>query len=267
TRFADTFPKRFFDVGIAEQHAVTFSAGLARNGMLPVFAVYSTFLQRSYDQLIHDVAMQKLKVIFCIDRSGFVGSDGESHHGLFDTSFLMSVPDLTVFSPSCFEELRSMLYQALYKEKYAVAIRYPRGGECIMPEGYTYEKEDYTVFGDESNPKCIVTYGREFEQCRSALDSIDGAYIIKLNKIKPLNPSVYEHIQNAETVFFFEEGIKSGGVGEVFAAGLEEYGIKAAFRHICVNDEFVKHASVDAQIKKYRLDKASVIEEVNGINE
>ena len=102
--FACRFPKRFFDVGIAEQHAVTFSSGLAKNGMIPFFAVYSTFLQRSYDQLIHDVAMQRLKVIFCIDRAGFVGEDGESHQGVFDTAYLMSVPNLTVFAPSSFDE-------------------------------------------------------------------------------------------------------------------------------------------------------------------
>ena len=125
--FANKYPKRFFDVGIAEQHAVTFSSGLAKNGMIPFFAVYSTFLQRSYDQLVHDVAMQGLKVIFCIDRAGFVGEDGESHQGVFDTAYLMSVPDLTVFAPATFDELSSMMYQAAYKEEKAVAIRYPRG--------------------------------------------------------------------------------------------------------------------------------------------
>lgn len=103
-----------------------FSSGLAKNGMIPFFAVYSTFLQRSYDQLIHDVAMQDLKVVFCIDRAGFVGEDGESHQGIFDTAYLMSVPNLTIYSPTYFEELSSMMYLATYKEKHAVAIRYPR---------------------------------------------------------------------------------------------------------------------------------------------
>lgn len=265
-RFSEEFPRRFFDVGIAEQHAVTFSAGLAKNGMIPVFAVYSTFLQRSYDQLIHDVAMQGLKVIFCIDRSGFVGADGESHQGLFDTAFMMSVPDLTVYSPTCFDELKQMLYLAIYKAENAVAIRYPRGGEYIMPEDYSYNKEDYTVFGDETKPVCLVTYGREFGECYSACQELDNAFIIKLNKIKPINRNVCEHLKNADTVLFYEEGIKSGGVGEVFASVLEENGINAEFRHICVNDEFVKQASVDSQIKKYKLDKASIVNEVNSLN-
>ncbi len=265
-KFAEEFPRRFFDVGIAEQHAVTFSSGLARNGMIPVFAVYSTFLQRSYDQLIHDVAMQGLKVIFCIDRAGFVGSDGESHHGLFDTAYLMSVPGLTVYSPSCFEELSSMLYQAVYKEKQAVAIRYPRGSECKMPEDYSYQKEDYITFGNTDKDICIVTYGREFENCYGALSQLDNAYILKLNKIKPLNPAVSECVKNAKQIIFFEEGIKTGGTGECFAAMLEEQGINIPFKHICVEDEFVKQASVDSQLKKYHLDKDSVIEEVNKLD-
>ena len=264
--FAETFPRRFFDVGIAEQHAVTFSSGLARNGLIPVFAVYSTFLQRSYDQLIHDVAMQRLKVIFCIDRAGFVGSDGESHQGVFDTAYLMSVPNLTVFSPSCFEELSSMLYQAVYKEKNAVAIRYPRGCECNMPDGYKYEKENYSVFGNDSNENCIITYGREFENCYNAMDSLDNTFLIKLNRIKPIDESVCEKISNCKNIFFYDEGIKTGGVGECFAAMLEENGINANYHLISIEDEFVKQAEVSSQLKKYKFDTDSIIEKVNSIN-
>ncbi len=264
--FAETFPRRFFDVGIAEQHAVTFSSGLARNGLIPVFAVYSTFLQRSYDQLIHDVAMQRLKVIFCIDRAGFVGSDGESHQGVFDTAYLMSVPNLTVFSPSCFEELSSMLYQAVYKEKNAVAIRYPRGCECNMPDGYKYEKENYSVFGNDSNENCIITYGREFENCYNAMDSLDNTFLIKLNRIKPIDESVCEKISSCKNIFFYDEGIKTGGVGECFAAMLEENGINANYHLISIEDEFVKQAEVSSQLKKYKFDTDSIIEKVNSIN-
>ena len=264
--FAETFPRRFFDVGIAEQHAVTFSSGLARNGLIPVFAVYSTFLQRSYDQLIHDVAMQNLKVIFCIDRAGFVGSDGESHQGVFDTAYLMSVPNLTVFSPSCFEELSSMLYQAVYKEKNAVAIRYPRGCECNMPDGYKYEKENYSVFGNDSNENCIITYGREFENCYNAMDSLDNTFLIKLNRIKPIDESVCEKISSCKNIFFYDEGIKTGGVGECFAAMLEENGINANYHLISIEDEFVKQAEVSSQLKKYKFDTDSIIEKVNSIN-
>ncbi len=264
--FAEKYPKRFFDVGIAEQHAVTFSAGLARNGLLPVFAVYSTFLQRSYDQLIHDIAMQDLKVIFAIDRAGFVGEDGESHQGLFDTAYLMSVPKLTVFAPTYFDELSSMLYQAAYKEKNAVAIRYPRGSEGEKPEGYSYQKENYSIFGNE-NAKCaIVTYSREFVQCYKAYQELDNAFLIKLNRIKPIDESVCEHLRNAENILFAEEGIKSGGVGECFAAIIKEHGINAKFTHIAIDDEFVKQASVKSQLKHYKLDSDSIVKEVELLN-
>lgn len=261
--FSKKFPERFFDVGIAEEHAVTFSSGLAKNGMIPFFAVYSTFLQRSYDQLVHDVAMQDLKVIFGIDRAGFVGEDGESHQGVFDTAYLMSVPNLTVFAPSSYAELRDMMYQAAYREQHAVAIRYPRGGEGKIIDGYTYERADYDVFGDASAEKCIVGFGREFLNVYEALGELDNTFAIKLNKIKPINPNITELLKNTKYVYFFEEGIKSGGVGECFGSMLAESDVSAKYRHICVEDEFIKQASVESQLKKYKLDKDSIINTVN----
>ena len=271
SEFEKRFPKRFFDVGIAEQHAVTFSAGLARNGLLPVFAVYSTFLQRSYDQLIHDIAMQNLKVIFGIDRAGFVGEDGESHQGLFDTAYLMSVPNLTVFAPAYYDELSSMLYQAAYRESNAVAIRYPRGTEGERPAGYEYLKENYSVFGDEEHSKtAIITYSREFSECYKAFEKLNtpaenSVILIKLNKIKPIDESVCEHLGKVKRIIFAEEGIKHGGVGECFACVLEENGIDASYKHIAV-EGFVKQASLKSQIKKYHLDCDSIVEEVLGFN-
>ena len=261
--FSQKFPERFFDVGIAEEHAVTFSSGLAKNGMIPFFAVYSTFLQRSYDQLVHDVAMQDLKVIFGIDRAGFVGEDGESHQGVFDTAYLMSVPNLTVFAPSSYAELRDMMYQAAYREQHAVAIRYPRGGEGKIIDGYTYERADYDVFGDASAEKCIVGFGREFLNVYEALGELDNTFAIKLNKIKPINPNITELLKNTKYVYFFEEGIKSGGVGDCFGSMLAESDVSAKYRHICVEDEFIKQASVESQLKKYKLDKDSIINTVN----
>ncbi|MGN1203307.1 MAG: transketolase C-terminal domain-containing protein, partial [Eubacterium sp.] len=261
--FAKKFPKRFFDVGIAEQHAVTFSGGLARNGMVPVFAVYSTFLQRAYDQLIHDVAMQKLKVIFGIDRAGFVGEDGESHQGVFDTAFLNSVVGLTVFAPSFYTELEAMLYEGIYKTEGAVAIRYPRGTERYMPKDYSYSHSSYSVFGDRQAESCIVTYGRLFSECYSAYEKLDNTFIIKLNKIKPIEEKVFEELDNCKNIYFYEEGIRSGGVGEVFASMLAEKNIKACFKLIAINDEFIKQASVDSQLKHYKMDCSSIIEEVS----
>lgn len=261
--FSEKYPKRFFDVGIAEQHAVTFASGLAKNGMIPFFAVYSTFLQRSYDQLIHDVAMQGLKVIFCIDRAGFVGEDGESHQGVFDTAYLMSVPDLIVFAPATFDELSSMMYQAAYKEEKAVAIRYPRGGQAALPESYTYERHDFDVIGNSDLDKCIVTYGRETAPCCRAAEQSGDAFVIKLNKIKPISPDVINVLGNVKSLYFFEEGIKSGGVGECFADLLLEHSVNVKYKHICINDEFVKQAGVASQLKKYRLDEQSVLDIIN----
>ncbi len=262
-KFAQEFPKRFFDVGIAEQHAVTFSSGLAKNGLVPVFAVYSTFLQRSYDQLVHDVAMQNLKVIFAIDRAGFVGADGESHQGVFDTSFLNSVVGLTVFAPSNFSELEAMFYQGIYKTQGAVAIRYPRGNEEIVPVKYDYNHENYTVIGDESNKKCIVSYGREFCESAKAYAELDDVFLIKLNQIKPIDDTVCEHLKKCETVYFYEESIKSGSVGEIFASMLIENDINVHFKHFGIDDEFVKQASVEHQLEHYNLDAKSIIKEVS----
>lgn len=262
-KFAEEFPKRFFDVGIAEQHAVTFSSGLAKNGLVPVFAVYSTFLQRSYDQLVHDVAMQNLKVIFAIDRAGFVGADGESHQGVFDTSFLNSVVGLTVFAPSNFSELEAMFYLGIYKTQGAVAIRYPRGNEEIVSVKYDYNHENYTVIGDESNKKCIVSYGREFCESAKAYTELDDVFLIKLNQIKPIDDTVCEHLKKCETVYFYEESIKSGSVGEIFASMLIENDINVHFKHFGIDDEFVKQASVEHQLEHYNLDAKSIIKEVS----
>lgn len=260
--FSHKFPKRFFDVGIAEQHAVTFSSGLARNGMIPVFAVYSTFLQRSYDQLIHDVAMQNLKVIFGIDRAGFVGEDGESHQGVFDTSFINSVIGLTVYAPSFYEELEAMFYEAIYKCSGAVAIRYPRGNEWYKPDDYKYVHQSYTVFGNRDSKKCLVTYGRLFSECYKAYKQLDDVFVVKLNRIKPIDTAVIDELNDCKEIFFYEESIKSGSVGEIFASMLEEQGIAAKFKHIAVDDEFIKQASVESQIKHYKMDSESIIKEL-----
>ena len=265
--FANKYPKRFFDVGIAEQHAVTFSSGLAKNGMVPVFAVYSTFLQRSYDQLVHDVAMQELKVIFGIDRAGFVGEDGESHQGIFDTSFLNSIIGLTAFAPSYYDELESMFYEAIYKVKGAVAIRYPRGSEGVKPEGYEYNHESFSVFGDVNCTNCIVTYGRIFSECYQAYEQLEDTFIIKLNMIKPIDKAVLTYLQNCKKIFFYEESIRAGSVGECFGSMLIENGLNAEFRHIAVDNEFVKQASVSSQMKTYHMDTQSVIEEVKNAKE
>lgn len=263
--FSEKYTDRFFDVGIAEQHAVTFSAGLAKNGMVPFFAVYSTFLQRSYDQLIHDVAMQNLRVIFGIDRAGFVGEDGESHQGVFDTAYLMSVPHLTVFAPAYYDELRAMMNTAVSLAN-ASAIRYPRGSEGFRPDDYDYNGSPFGVIGDINAGTCLVTYGRQFSQCCQAMQELDDVFVLKLNIIKPIDEQICDILKNTKNILFYEEGIKSGGVGEIFASVLKENNIDADYKHICVDDEFIKQASVSRQLEKYSLDKKSIILEVNKIN-
>lgn len=260
--FAKEYPERFFDVGIAEQHAVTFSSGLSKNGLVPIFAVYSTFLQRSYDQLIHDVAMQHLKVIFAIDRAGFVGEDGESHQGVFDTSFLNSVIDLTIFAPSYFDELESMFYQAIYKVKGAVAVRYPRGNEEYRPNGYEYRHKPFDVIGNREGSVCLVSYGRMFSHCAEALNELDDAFVIKLNRIKPIDREVLDYLKNCNQIIFYEESVAAGGVGESFGSMLCENSISAAYNHIAVDNKFIKQASVNSQFKSFGLDKESIISEV-----
>ncbi len=261
-KFASIFPKRFFDVGIAEEHAVTFASGLAKGGMIPVFAVYSTFLQRSYDQLIHDCAMQHVKIIFAVDRAGFVGDDGESHQGLYDVSYLNTIPELTVYSPSCFSDLSEMLVDAIYKVEGAVAVRYPRGSEGKLPQNYIYDHEDFTVFGDCDCKTVIITYGKEFSECYKAYSKLKNVKLIKINKIKPLNIDILTHIKNAENVYFFEESIRNGGIGEKLGSYILENGITTNYKLIAVDTGLVKQASVERQLQKYSLDCESIINEV-----
>lgn len=261
-KFSEQYHERFFDVGIAEEHAVTFCGGLAKNGMIPVFAVYSTFLQRSLDQVIHDVAMQDLKVIFAVDRAGFVGEDGESHQGLFDTSFLYSVPNFSIFCPSSFEELQHDFYRAIYKEKNACAIRYPRGNECDLPSDYVREDADFQFYGDCSKDVCIVTYGRLFENCAKASNILENTFVLKLNKIKPIDEKCFDKLKDVKKIYFYEEAICEGGVGDRFASLLLQSGIKCEFVYKAVSSEFVKQAPVDRQILHYGLDVDSIVKEV-----
>ncbi len=261
-KFSEKYPDRFFDVGIAEEHAVTFCGGLAKNGMVPVFAVYSTFLQRSLDQVIHDVAMQDLKVIFAIDRAGFVGEDGESHQGVFDTSFLYSVPNFSIYCPSTFEELEHDFYRAIYKEKNACAIRYPRGNECDLPSDYKRKDTDFQFYGDCSKDVCIVTYGRLFENCVKASNILKNTFVLKLNKIKPIDEKCFDKLKDVKKIYFYEEAICEGGVGDHFASLLLQNGIHSEFVYKAISSEFVKQAPVDHQISHYGLDVNSIVKEV-----
>ena len=259
--FAKKYPERFFDVGIAEEHAVTFASGLSAGGMLPVFAVYSTFLQRCADQLIHDGALQRQKMIIAVDRAGFVGEDGETHQGLFDVSLVQSLPDTTVYSPATYADLNNALYNAFYKDDNLVIIRYPRGK---MPSEITEDESygDYYIYGNKNAETAIVTYGKLFFNAVEAVKMLSengiDAKIIKLGKIKPLPVGAVEEAAKCKNVFFFEEGMKAGGAGERMASELLEKGYSGRYSVTAVDGEFVSHASVDSLMKKYSMDAESM---------
>ncbi len=259
--FSKTYPERFYDVGIAEEHAVTFASGLSAGGMIPVFAVYSTFLQRCADQLIHDGALQRRKMIIAVDRAGFVGEDGETHQGLFDISLVQSIPNTTVYSPSTYEELSKAMYNAFYKDENLVIIRYPRGS---APEAET-TGADYEAFGEDADIG-IMTYGRLYSNAVKAVEKLAEKGIktklIKLHKIKPLSDGAVEEAAKCKKLFFFEEGMRAGGVGEVMASRLLEKGFGGSFSLTAVDNEFVSHASVSSLLEKYSMSAEKMYEKI-----
>ena len=227
--FAKQFePKnRFFDVGIAEEHAVTFACGLAAGGMLPVFAVYSTFLQRGFDQLIHDAAIEQQHVLLAVDRAGLVGDDGETHQGMFDAAFLSQIPGTTVYSPATFADLRYAMQKALYETDGLVAVRYPRGGEPTFSPKLPEEPAEWLhlKYGGET---LVISYGREFGEVYRAAQSLaergKPVDLLKLHRIAPLPEACIALAKRYRTILFVEEGIRSGGIGEHFLSRLSDAG-------------------------------------------
>ena len=263
--FAAAYPARFFDVGIAEEHGVTFSAGLARNGLKPVFAVYSTFLQRAYDQILHDTAIAPQHVVLAVDRAGVVGEDGETHQGLFDAAFLSNIPNVTVYSPATFAELRSALRKALYQHAGPVAVRYPRGGEPALPQELCAQ-EDFIFFGNSAAQTLIVTYGVEtaqaYEAARRLEDEGRPMALLKLSRICPLPQESVTAALGFGRILFAEEGILQGGVAEHFGARLLEQGFAGQYRIRAVNGKFVPHAKRESALQKLGLDANGLYEAV-----
>ncbi len=254
SKFAESFPERFFDVGIAEEHAVTFCAGLAKGGMKPYFAVYSSFLQRGFDQIIHDCAIAKLPVCFLVDRAGIVGEDGETHQGLFDISFLSSIPNIEIYSPSSYKELKYYINLSANSKDITV-IRYPRGSESVKITEYDY-KSDFTVINGEGK-RAVISYGRVF--CNAVEAKKDNNFdIIKLNKIYPLSEDFINSITAYDTIDIFEETIYNGGIVEHIVSKLAEKEYKGKIKIHAVNNKFVPSSTVEAAIKKNGLDIESI---------
>ena len=266
-RFGNMFPERLFDVGIAEEHAVTFAAGLALGGLRPVVAIYSSFLQRAVDQILHDVCMQNLPVVFAVDRAGLVGSDGETHHGCFDLSYLSMMPNMTVMAPKNKWELSDMLKFAI-RQKSPVAIRYPRG------EAYT-GLEDYRA-PIEMGKAEVLEKGKEIailavgNMVRTAVQVTENLRkkgyeptLVNMRFVKPLDTELLDIIKEDHSLIVtMEENVKSGGFGEQV---MTYYGSRMhgpAVRIVAIEDRFVPHGSVEDLMRQQQMDSDSVTERV-----
>lgn len=266
-RFHNMFPERFFDVGIAEEHAVTFAAGLAAGGLKPVFAVYSSFLQRAYDQILHDVCIQNLPVVFAIDRAGIVGSDGETHQGIFDISYLSTIPNMTVMAPKNKWELSDML-------KYAVdfgtpiAVRYPRGTaydglkEFRAPIAYgksewIYRESEIALFALGSMVKTAETVRERLKELGYAASLINARFA------KPLDEeTLLEAAARHKLIVTLEENVINGGMGEHALRFYEEHGCDVSVLVIAIPDVYVEHGNVDLLRKEIGIDEESVLTRV-----
>lgn len=266
--FSRQYKDRFFDVGIAEEHAVTFCSGMALNGMLPVFAVYSTFLQRGYDQIIHDAAMQQAHIVLAVDRAGVVGEDGETHQGVFDVSMMNTIPGVTIYSPCYFDGLDACLTAALYDTDGVAALRYPRGGEGYRPDEYTSESADFDIVGDKGADVLLITYGRLASHAFRAAEQLanDGisACVLKLCRIKPIADEAVRIASGFKRVYFFEEGMRSGSVAERMRSLLCDNGFNGEYSVTAIDEEFIQHASVDETLADLGLDSQSMYSRIKG---
>lgn len=256
--FAEKYPKRFFDVGIAEQQAVAMAAGMAKQGIVPVVALYSSFMQRAYDMLIHDISLQNLHVVFCVDRAGLVGSDGETHHGVFDVSYLSSVPGMHILCPACFAELKAMLYKAIYELDGPVAIRYPRGGEGKYTECVS------SAVLREGNDITVAAYGTMINTALELSEIIKaegfGADVIKIGQIKPLDcEAVMASLRKTGRLIIAEDVCDSGCVGKQLLARAAFEGIELKGAKLCnLGGGLVSHGTVPELMCDCGLDADSL---------
>ena len=265
--FAIRCPERFFDVGIAEGHAVAMCSGMAKQGMLPVFAVYSSFLQRGYDMLIHDMALQRLHMVLGVDRAGLVGDDGETHQGLFDVAYLSTVPGLTLLAPASFAETRSMLYRALYELDGPVALRYARGGENGYSDDHSQGAAAVLREGSDWTAVCYGTMTGEVLAAAEALDAKGiSVEVVKLNQLAPLEPeTVLTSVRKTGRLLVAEEVIQAGSMGVVLAGAVAQEGLALkALKLLNTGDQFVPHGTIPQLREKLGINSdhiASVMRE------
>lgn len=266
-RFGNMFPERLFDVGIAEEHAVTFAAGLALGGLRPVVAIYSSFLQRAVDQILHDVCMQNLPVVFAVDRAGLVGSDGETHHGCFDLSYLSMMPNMTVMAPKNKWELSDMLKFAI-RQKSPVAIRYPRGEAYIGLEDYRAPIEmGKAEILEKGKEIAILAVGNMVRTAVQVTENLRNCgyepTLVNMRFVKPLDMDLLEILREDHSLIMtMEENVKSGGFGEQV---MTYYGSRLhspAVRIVAIEDQFVPHGSVEDLMHQQQMDSASVTERI-----
>lgn len=261
-RFREQYPERFFDVGIAEQHAVTFGAGLAAAGMIPVVAVYSSFLQRAYDQILHDVCIQNLHVIFAIDRSGLVGADGSTHQGIFDISYLSEIPNMTILSPKNRYEMEAA-FDFAYHWTGPVAIRYPRGTASEQWKEFQapmeYGKSEILYKGHDI---AILAVGNMLEEAQKTYDILKQAgqepTLVNVRFVKPLDQKLLEELEQTHSLICtMEENVWNGGYGQAVSGYLKENGRgKAKFISFAIKDQFVEHGSIPELREMLGLDGA-----------
>ena len=266
--FANTFPERFFDVGIAEEHAVTFSAGLATAGMKVVTAIFSSFLQRAFDEIIHDVCMQSLPVVLAIDRAGLVGADGPTHHGVFDLSYLSLMPGMTVMAPKNGQELKAMLEFAVNYTKGPVAIRYPRGsaweGLSEFQAPVIYGKWEMLYKGEGI---AIIACGAMVETACQVRDILierkKSCSLINARFVKPLDEEMLKKLADDHKVFaVLEDNVKIGGLGEQITEAVIRLRLKAEVKIFAVPDRFVEHGSVEELRRLLELDAESIARKI-----
>ena len=262
-KFSEKFPDRFFDVGIAEQHAITFAAGLACENYKPVIAIYSTFLQRAYDQLIHDVALQNIPMLFAVDRAGIVGQDGPTHSGSFDLSFLRCIPNILIMAPSNENECRQMLFTG-FKFKGISVVRYPRGpgpGSAIKSKMTAIPIGKAEVIR-KGRTIALLAFGNMLEEALKAGDKIN-ATVVNMRFIKPLDIKLIRDLGSSHKLLVtLEENTISGGAGSAVLEVISEYDLKCQSLRIGIPDKFVEQGSQEQLRKKYGLDAASIIKSI-----